>query len=484
MSLVATSAKQTVGRYALHQQIASGGMATVHVGRLMGPVGFARTVAIKRLHSHFANDPEFVAMFMDEAHLAARIRHPNVVSISDVVAEKGELLLVMDYIAGESLSKLMRAHRGPSAGAHEQRGDPVDPRVVIKIMTDVLAGLHAAHEVKDDEGAPLGVVHRDVSPQNILVGADGVAQLIDFGVAKAAGRIQTTREGQLKGKLGYMAPEQIELGVVDRRTDIYSAAVVLWEALTSERLFAGTEANLMYAVLHSTIEPPSSRRAGLSPELDRVVMRALARDPAARYASALELADALEAATSPASAREVARWVQATCADALRSRGELVAEVESDSALFAEPSPQPPPGALFAEQPWGDRAASQSRVKVGALAASAVLLGGVLIALAVLLLRSPASEADGADSASSIPTAGDPAGADSPRPGPAENVSNPNEFPSEPLEAGAGVAPEPTGGAAASAAAPTPKPAVQGPPKAPATGNGLSGAERKEKYGF
>jgi eukaryotic-like serine/threonine-protein kinase len=327
------SAATVVGRYSLHSQIAQGGMATVHVGRLMGPVGFSRTVAIKRLHSQFAGDPEFVAMFMDEARLAARIQHPNVVSIIDVVAEKGELLLVMDYVQGESLSRLLRTEA--------QRGSKVDPRIAVKIMTEVLSGLHAAHEARNERGSPLGIVHRDVSPQNILVGADGVSHLIDFGVAKAAGRMQSTRDGQLKGKLAYMPPEQIRAAHVDRRTDIYSAAAVLWEALVGSRLFnnKGDEANLMYSVLTVPIAPPSSVNPAIEAALDAVVLKGLQKNPEKRYATAIEMADALEAVVAPASSREVARWMEQLAANAMRERADLVAEVESFSHVSI-----PPPG--------------------------------------------------------------------------------------------------------------------------------------------
>src|SRR5580700_10113505 len=216
-----TSAELTVGRYALHHEIASGGMATVHIGRLLGPVGFARTVAIKRLHAHMARNPEFVAMFLDEARLAARIRHPNVVSTLDVVATEGELFVVMEYVPGDSLARLLHAAR--------EAGEPVPLPVAASIMVDVLHGLHAAHEASDERGQPLGLVHRDVSPHNVLVGTDGAAHVIDFGIAKAAGRAQVTREGQLKGKLAYMAPEQLKGGTggskVDRRADVFGAAV-------------------------------------------------------------------------------------------------------------------------------------------------------------------------------------------------------------------------------------------------------------------
>jgi serine/threonine protein kinase len=185
-----------VGRYALSAEIASGGMATVHFGRLLGPVGFSRTVAIKRLHPHFARDPEFVTMFLEEARLAARIRHPNVVQTLDVVATKGELFLVMDYVQGESLARLQRA----VVAANQL----IAPSMTRAIVSGVLHGLHEAHEAKDERGQPLGIVHRDVSPQNIMVGVDGVARVLDFGIAKAVGHTQITRDGHVKGKVAYM----------------------------------------------------------------------------------------------------------------------------------------------------------------------------------------------------------------------------------------------------------------------------------------
>ena len=193
-------------------------MASVHLGLLLGAVGFSRTVAIKRLHRQYAQDPDFVAMFLDEARLVARIRHPNVVPTLDVTVTDGELFLVMEYIPGESLTRLIR--EGTS------RSDRMQPNVAATIIAGVLHGLHAAHEARGERNEPLGIVHRDVSPQNVLVGTDGAPRVLDFGVAKAAGRLQTTREGQLKGKLAYMAPEQFE-GIATRASDVYSASVVL-----------------------------------------------------------------------------------------------------------------------------------------------------------------------------------------------------------------------------------------------------------------
>ena len=315
---------KVLGRYALYDEIACGGMASVHLGRLLGPVGFSRTVAIKRLHPQFARDPEFVSMFLDEARLAARIRHPNVVPTLDVIAIEGELLVVMEYVQGESFSRLLRVCR--------QSGTRIPIRVVASIVTEMLAGLHAAHEARSERGEPLGIVHRDVSPQNVLVGIDGVARVVDFGVAKAVGRIQVTRDGQLKGKLPYMAPEQLTSHPVDRRTDVYAAAVVLWEALTGRRLFDGSDAELMYRVLEAQVAPPSHVAPGLPAELDAIVMRGLARDPNRRWPTAMAMADAMDRIVMPSTAREVGRWVTQAAAEVLAARAAKVAEVESRSS--------------------------------------------------------------------------------------------------------------------------------------------------------
>jgi serine/threonine protein kinase len=320
------SVPQIVGRYAIFGEIAAGGMATVHYGRLLGPIGFSRTVAIKRLHGHFSRDPEFVSMFLDEARLAARIRHSNVVQTLDVVALDRELLLVMEYVHGESLAECLRTARA--------RGEPIPIDVVSAIVCAVLHGLHAAHEATDEQGTPLGIVHRDVGPQNVLVGADGIPRVLDFGVAKAVGRIQTTRDGQLKGKLAYMAPEQVtDRATVDRRTDVYAAGVVLWEALTRQRLFRGeNEAIVIRNVLERRVEVPSALVAGLPQELDAITLRALDRSPDRRFDSARQMALALEQTVPVASATRVAQWIEATVPERLAERARTVAELERDSA--------------------------------------------------------------------------------------------------------------------------------------------------------
>lgn len=315
--------RQLSERYVLHDEIASGGMGSVHLGRLVGPVGFSRIVAIKRLHPAFAKEPEFVGMFLDEARLAARVRHPNVVSTLEVVAEEGEAFLVMDYIEGDSLSHLVKATK--------KRGELVPLPVASAIAVGFLTGLHAAHHAKSENGEPLEIVHRDVSPQNVLVGTDGVSRVVDFGVAKAAGRVQTTRDGQIKGKAAYMAPEQLRGRPLDARADVYGAAVVVWELLTGERLFQGsTPEETVIQILEREMPPPSESRPEVPAALDAAVLRGLERDADARFASAREMAVAIENAVTPATQRAVAEWVEAHQGDEQKRRAERVANIEAD----------------------------------------------------------------------------------------------------------------------------------------------------------
>jgi serine/threonine-protein kinase len=306
-------APQAVGRYWLYDEIAAGGMATVHLGRLVGPAGFTRTVAIKRLHPQFAKDDEFSSMFLDEARIAARIRHPNALTALDVVTSKGELYIVMDYIHGESLGKLLRA-------------GPVPLAIASSINTQALLGLHAAHEAVDERGAPLEIVHRDVSPQNILVGVDGVARVVDFGIAKAASRFHTTQAGKIKGKLSYMSPQQVQSEDVDRRADIFAAGVVLWESVVGRKLLARGDATITRVTLWQGI--PDEDLALVPAFLQPIVKRALARDPEARFATAREMALALADAVPPASSMEVGDWVEQRAHQILADRARALSDVE------------------------------------------------------------------------------------------------------------------------------------------------------------
>ena len=330
------TAERIIGRYAIYDEIASGGMAVVHIGRLLGQAGFSRTVAIKRLHPQFAKDPAFVSMFLDEARLAVRVQHPNVVAPLDVLVVQGEILVVMEYVAGDTLARLQRS---PVNAAH-----PPNPAVMTGILCDALYGLHAAHEALGENGQPLHIVHRDVTPQNIMAGTDGIARVLDFGVAKAAMRSQCTTEGIVKGKVAYMAPEQVEAKELDRRTDIFAAGIVAWEALTGQRLFGADQAAESIAkILQTKVDPPSKYRSDISTELDGVVLKALKRNPRDRFRTAREFAAALEHACPPATPSAIGDWVRSVGGEALTSLAERVAAIEAKSASSMIRPVQPPP---------------------------------------------------------------------------------------------------------------------------------------------
>jgi serine/threonine-protein kinase len=310
----------------MYDEIASGGMATVHIGRLVGAVGFSRTVAIKHLHPHCSRDAEFVSMFLDEARLATRIQHPNVTVPLDVVVldESEEIFLVMEYVHGDNLALLLRGARRSKT--------PVLPAISASIICGALHGLHAAHEAVDEHGTPLNIVHRDVSPQNIMVGVDGVSRVLDFGIAKAASRLQSTRQGQMKGKFAYMAPEQAGSGPVDRRADIFSAAIVFWEALTRKPLFHADDPGRVVAnVLNAPIARPSFINSMVSPALDRAVMTALDRNVDTRFQTARDFATAIEDAITVSSPRKVGEWVEKMGGEDLVRRAGTLAQIEISS---------------------------------------------------------------------------------------------------------------------------------------------------------
>ncbi len=317
-------------RYEVLCLLATGGMAAVYAARSIGVAGFERLVAIKVLHPHLAHEEEFISMFLDEARLAARIRHPNVVGTLDVSDSKGDgFFIVMEYVEGHHLGALLQQ------AAKTETLLPTS--VVLRIVLDALAGLEAAHTLTDEAGIPLELVHRDISPHNIMVGTDGVARLTDFGIARAEVRLATTREGQLKGKLGYMAPEQAGGNRADQRSDLFAMAIVLWEALTGRRLFrAETNAATLDRILHGAIPLPSEFQSSLAP-LDAIFRRALARDPEERFPTARAFAEALEQQAVHVGGLCPARNV----ADAVR---ELAKEkVERDRRRIQGALTDPPP---------------------------------------------------------------------------------------------------------------------------------------------
>jgi serine/threonine-protein kinase len=324
----------TIGRYVLHRQIARGGMATIHIARLLGDEGFSRIVAAKRLHAEFAEDSEFVAMFLDEARIASKVHHQNVVPVLDVVTAGDEVILVQEYVHGAPLQWLLRSM------AQSKQQMPVS--VAVSIACDVLAGLHATHETVDELGQPMQIIHRDVSPQNVMISIDGSARLLDFGVAKAIMAAHVTREGTYKGKLAYSAPEQLR-GQATAQSDVYSLSVLLWELLVGHRMHrAKSGAELVSAVLNGmlptinealcaehTWESISASDRRQLQVLEPIVRKGLAADTRERWASAAQMEEALAFAVKPASAGVVAAWLKTVGKDFLQRRDGLIAAEEA-----------------------------------------------------------------------------------------------------------------------------------------------------------
>ena len=278
-----------LGRYQIVKHLANGGMAQVLLARATGIEGFERHVVVKRIHQDRAEDPAFVKMLLDEARLAAQLHHNNIVQVHDIGKEKGEYFFAMEYVHGEDLRKLLMKVN--------KKKEKVPFEHVVTIVTTAALALHHAHEHRGPDRKPLGLVHRDVSPANIIVGYDGNVKVVDFGIAKAALRAkgEDTKAGSLKGKVSYMAPEQCAGQTVDRRSDVYSLGIVLFELSTVRRLFKGNNDFLtMSAIVQGNIPTPSSYRPDLPPELEAIILKALALDPAQRYQSADEMREALE----------------------------------------------------------------------------------------------------------------------------------------------------------------------------------------------
>jgi serine/threonine-protein kinase len=332
-----------VGRYTIYDEIASGGMATVHLARLAGQVGFSRVVAVKRMHPHLAWDSEFKKMFVNEARLAARIRHPNVVPILDVIVKGAEILIVMEYVHGVPLTTLIRASRAA--------GTVLPLPVTAALVVNALHGLQAAHEARNEQGVLLGLVHRDVSPQNILVGEDGVARLLDFGVAKAAQARQETQPGAIKGKHSYFAPEVLGCQPVTGQADIFSTAVVFWELLTGTKLFDGqTPEERMFKIANGNYPRPSQSAPNTPPAIDRIVMKGLEPDVHLRYLTALEMAADIEETITVASQRVVSELVSRLASRALEQRAALLQQIEISKIDSLRPPSSLPPAQLVGGQ--------------------------------------------------------------------------------------------------------------------------------------
>ena len=342
-----------LGRYELLVPIARGGMARVWAARLHGQRGFQKLVAIKTILPHLAEEPEFERMFLDEARIASGVHHPNVCEIYELGEERRTLYLAMEWVSGDSLSRVMRA---------SGKTEALDPRVVARVVADACAGLHAAHELTDDNNRALGVVHRDLSPHNILLSHDGVAKVADFGVAKALGQLHdATSAGQLKGKLAYMAPEQITGAAIDRRSDVFSLGVVLYEATTGVRPFRGDgDHQVMHAVLKGEFPTPTSIIRSYPPELERIVLRAMSPQALLRFPTAERMRFSLEeflAKGQLVTTSHVAHVVRARIGDQIEKRKERIKQASNmgDTANDGRPA------ATWSEPPHGMTPSNQSR---------------------------------------------------------------------------------------------------------------------------
>ncbi len=310
------------GRYTLFAEILTGPMASVHVGRLVSSTGATRAVTLKKVYPEFAKDTDFVATLLDEARLASRVKHPNVVLTVDIVRDHEQLLLVTDYVEGESLAHLARA-----VSARRER---FDVRVACAVIAGALHGLHAAHEAKNEFGEPLGIVHGDVSMESVLVGVDGVARMEGFGVARAMGKSQKTRAESDKDRLAYQSPEQIRGGTITRLSDIWTVGVVLWETLTGRPLFAGaTPAVVLKNVVSAEVPGLSSAAPDAPHALDAIVKKALSRAPVERFPTARAMALAIEQAVPLALASEVSEYLERACSESLARKRELLREIEA-----------------------------------------------------------------------------------------------------------------------------------------------------------
>lgn len=268
---------ETFGKYVLLEKLATGGMAEVFLARGTGAGGIGKFFAIKRILPQYADSPEFIEMFKDEAKIAINLNHSNIVSIHEFGVEKGQFFLVMDYVEGRNLRQILNKMK--------KSNQLFNPDQIVYIVKEVAAGLDHAHRCIDGStGKPLNITHRDMSPQNVMVSFEGEVKVVDFGIAKAESQIETTRAGTLKGKFGYMSPEQAEGQAVDLRTDIFSLGIVLWELLANDRLFvANNEINTLRKIRDCQVPSLRKINPNIHAELERIVQKALARDRNLRY---------------------------------------------------------------------------------------------------------------------------------------------------------------------------------------------------------
>ncbi len=379
-SSVHTAPPTVIGRYRILTRIASGGMGAVYLAEVdEAPDVPPQRVALKVLHAHHGDDDEIMSRFVDEGRVAGRILHPNVVQVLDAGRVDEYAYMALEYVHGDTLSGLLRACAA--------RGIEFPLRIAAAIAIDFLEGLHAAHQSVDEAGASLGLVHRDVSPQNILVGVNGRAYVTDFGVAKVKDRIRATRSGSMIGKTGYMAPEQIAGGVVSAKTDLYAAGIVLWECLAGAKLFDGLEAQIQAAVTRKPPPAVRTRRTDVPEGIDELVRDLLQHAPDRRPQSAHLVAERIAAALPRASTEEVAAWVSALVAPKLEERERRVAASlhAAHEGLYNEQTREPSAAAALArthhsETSGGDAVAATVLSSNRRTGAAAAIAGGLVVA--------------------------------------------------------------------------------------------------------
>lgn len=315
-------AHQRIGRYRIADEIGAGGMATVHLGAFEMETGLVKIVAVKRLLPHLARERDVADAFMDEARMASRVTSPNVVQVLDAAIDGSDVIIVMEYVDGLPLDVVLERLRA--------RGERVPPPIASAIASGILEGLAAAHAASDAKGESLGLVHRDVSPHNVMIAADGTVKVLDFGIARAEGRSQVTRDGSVKGKPRYLAPEVLEGEPATPASDVYATGIVLWEMLTGEIAFYAADAlGVRRRVLDHDLEPVMAAAPDVPRALGAVVLSATASSAELRPEGARVMQERLVDANVPAPAREVAAWIQAVAGDELEQRRARVRELES-----------------------------------------------------------------------------------------------------------------------------------------------------------
>lgn len=365
-----------MNKYTPILELGRGGMATVYLAVSRGPGGFSKLQVVKQLREELAADPEFLQMFLDEAKLSARINHPNVVQTNEVGFDGKRHFIAMEFLDGQPLENIFRVN--------ERVPEAFPTAMLVRILSDALAGLHYAHDLQGFDGKPLNVVHRDISPHNIFVTYDGQVKVVDFGIAKAADSSNETRTGVLKGKVAYMAPEQVRGDSLDRRADLFAIGAILWRALAGRRLWKGlNEMEIFMHLTNGEVPAPVSQREEIQPRLFDICMRALAVNPDDRYPTALVLQEELEGFLQDAGERITTRDIGKRVAESFAERrAEVkaaieerlsVAESEGENATYAElfPEPQVAPLRDEARAPIGKWIAAGS---VGAVAAIAMIV--------------------------------------------------------------------------------------------------------------